>query len=72
MPDSQRWQSQRRNRIQAEVAEEEEAAAEKLKLDAIDGDKLAELPKDLMIDEMNKPEDIYESLEDEAVTNANY
>ena len=56
--------------LEAEVAEEEEAA--KLKLDAIDGDNLAELPKDLMIDEMNKPEDVYESLAEEAVTNENY
>jgi len=56
--------------LEAELAEEEEA--EKLKLDAIDGDKLAELPKDLMIDEMNKPEDVYESLAEEAVANANY
>ena len=54
--------------LEAELAKEEEAA----KLDAIDGDKLAELPKDLMIDEMNKTEEVYESLAEEAVANANY
>ncbi len=54
--------------LEAELAKEEEAA----KLDAIDGDKLAGLPKDLMIDEMNKTEEVYESLAEEAVANANY
>ena len=63
------------NVLEIEMAEEAAAKKEeaaKLKLEAIDGDNLDELPEDLLIDGMNKPEDVYESLEEEAVTNAHY
>ena len=52
--------------LEAEVAAEEEAA--RLKIDAIDGDKLNELPDDLVIDGMNDADNLSQESLDEPDT----